>query len=278
MKWKNRRASTNTEDRRGKKAALGGGLGFLGIAVVIALLGGDPSYFLQEGVNRTIQSATSSSQKIPAEKQEELKDFVSVTLAETEDIWHTQFKNNSANYKEPILVFFTGNVSSACGFAQSAMGPFYCPLDEKIYIDLDFFYDLAQRHDAPGDFAQAYVIAHEVGHHVQNILGILDQANQQKKRARKTQANKISVRTELMADCIAGIWAHHVGKKGLLEEGDIQEALNAATQIGDDRLQKKGQGYVVPDSFTHGSGKQRYEWFQKGFLTGTLQSCGITAQ
>ena len=274
MRWKGRQGSRNVEDRRrfSGKAAAGGGLGFLGIAVLIALLGGDPTYFLQEGISRTAQSVMVSD-KIPVEKQEEIVNFISVVLAETEETWQEQFSQQGWTYTEPVLVFFSGGVSSACGYAQSAVGPFYCPLDEKIYLDINFFYELENRHDAPGDFAQAYVLAHEVGHHVQNLTGVLDKAQRDKRYANERQANKISVHTELMADCLAGIWANSVQKRGLLEEGDVEEALRAASQIGDDQLQKKAQGYVVPDSFTHGSGAERYNSFQKGLKTGQMESC-----
>lgn len=273
MRWRNRQRSRNVQDRRGKgKMAAGGGLGFLGLALVVYLLGGDPSYFLQEGVSRTTQSVMQGD-KIPEETQDEMVNFISVVLAETETTWTRAFQQKGARYQEPVLVFFNGAVTSACGRAQAAMGPFYCPLDEKIYIDLGFFYDLEKRHDAPGDFAQAYVVAHEVGHHVQNQLGILQQAERLKSRANRRDRNQISVQTELMADCLAGVWAYSAGQEGLLEDGDIEEALNTATQIGDDRLQKQSQGYVVPDSFTHGSGAQRYAAFQEGYRSGALNAC-----
>lgn len=277
MKWRGRRASRNIQDRRhfgGKGKAAGGGIAFLVIGGIVALLGGDPSFFLQEGINRTFQTAPGSGpSKIPKEQQDELVQFVSVVLAETETTWNKQFAAMNMAYPEPTLVFFTGAVTSACGRAQSAMGPFYCPADQKIYIDLDFFYDLAKRHNAAGDFAQAYVIAHEVGHHVQHVLGVLEQSQAAKSRGSKIEANKISVKTELMADCFAGLWAKDVDQKGLLEQGDIREALNAATQIGDDRLQQQAHGHVVPDSFTHGSGEQRYAWFERGYKTGDINAC-----
>ncbi len=275
MKWNNRRRSLNVSDRRsiGGKTIAGGGLGFLGIGVVIALLGGDPSYFFQEGITRTVQSINIQENDMPKEEQDRLVDFVSVVLAETEDTWDTVFAQNNAQYPKPNLVFFSGSTQSACGYAQTAMGPFYCPPDQKIYIDLKFFQELEKRHDAPGDFAQAYVIAHEVGHHVQHLLGVLDEANTIKRRVRKAQANEVSVQVELMADCFAGLWAHDVKNKGLLEDGDIKEALNAASQIGDDVLQEQTQGRVVPDSFTHGTGEQRYNAFNKGFAKGDFATC-----
>lgn len=274
MRWQNRRRSSNVSDRRGMggKTVAGGGLTFIAIGIVVALLGGDPSSFLSEGISRTIQSA-SVEEKIPEDQQNELAEFVSVVLAETEDTWSKKFAENNADYPEPTLVLFSGGVSSACGRATAAVGPFYCPTDQSLYIDLNFFYDLKNRHDAPGDFAQAYVIAHEVGHHVQNVFGILDQTNAAKRRSTEKEANKISVRTELMADCLAGVWANDTGAKGLLDEGDIEEALKAASQIGDDRLQKQGRGYVVPDSFTHGSSDQRYAWFKRGFDSGDIDTC-----
>ena len=272
MKWKNRQSSRNVDDRRrvGGKT-IGGGIGFLVIAAIVALLGGDPSYFLKEGVSRTVQSSF-QKQNFSSETQDEMVEFSSVVLAETEKTWQQQFAAIGQNYQEPTLVFFTGATSSGCGYAQSAIGPFYCPNDRKIYIDLDFFHDLQTRHNAKGDFAQAYVIAHEVGHHVQNLLGLLQQGEQLKRRNPR-EANDISVTVELMADCFAGVWAHDVKDNDLLEQGDITEALNAATQIGDDNLQRKSQGYVVPDSFTHGSGKQRYDAFKKGFESGSMRSC-----
>lgn len=277
MRWKDRRQSSNVEDRRstGRKVAAGGGLGFLGLAVVVALIGGDPTYFLSEGLNRTIQSQFSRS-NLSEEEQDELADFVSVVLAETEETWETRFQAEGQRYPAPTLVLFTGSAESACGYASAAVGPFYCPLDAKLYIDLDFFYELKNRHDAPGDFAQAYVIAHEVGHHVQNVLGVLDQADAARNRAGRTGGNEISVQVELMADCLAGIWAGDVREKDLLEEGDIEEALNAASQIGDDTLQEQAQGYVVPDSFTHGSSAQRYAAFKKGFEHQSLSACGVS--
>ncbi|MCB1650672.1 MAG: neutral zinc metallopeptidase [Alphaproteobacteria bacterium] len=278
MRWKGRTRSQNVEDRRGNgKVAVGGGLGFIGVAIVIALLGGDPTYFLNEGISRTIESASQPRTQISKEEQDELAKFVSVVLAETEDTWGRSFAAQGLDYPEPSMVLFTGAVNSACGQAQSAMGPFYCPLDQKVYIDLDFFYDLKNRHDAPGDFAQAYVVAHEVGHHVQNVLGVLERSNALKLRMNAREANQVSVRTELMADCFAGMWAADSSRKGLLDEGDIEEALNAASRIGDDVLQNQARGYVVPDSFTHGSGAQRYRWFNRGFKTGDLDACDTFA-
>ncbi len=275
MRWRNRQGSRNVEDRRklGGKKTVGGGLGFIAVAIVVMLMGGDPTYFLQEGVSRTIESRTQGTSNLSEDQQQELAEFASVVLAETEDTWGRYFAANGQRYPEPSLVLFSGGVRSACGQAQSAMGPFYCPADQKLYIDLDFFHDLRTRHGAPGDFAQAYVIAHEVGHHIQNITGVLSKSRSMQKAAGKTQANEISVRTELMADCLAGIWAHDTDRKGLLEDGDIEEALKAASQIGDDTLQKQSRGFAVPDSFTHGSSAQRYEWFNRGFESGDPAVC-----
>lgn len=273
MRWRGRRQSSNISDRRGAGGKIaGGGIGFFIVAIIVALLGGDPSYFFAEGVERTVQSSQ-FSQKIPDDQQDELADFVSVVLAETEDTWNAKFAEGDMMYREPTLVLFNGVVDSHCGRAQSAMGPFYCPLDQTVYIDLNFFYDLKNRHDAPGDFAQAYVIAHEVGHHVQNLTGVLEKTHQAQRSLPKAEANEVSVRTELMADCLAGVWAHSVNNRNLLEDGDIQEALNAASQIGDDILQEQAQGYVVPDSFTHGSSDQRRRWFDRGFSNGQPEDC-----
>ncbi len=279
MKWRGRRQSGNVSDIRGKGgAAAGGGLLFFGLAAVVYFLGGDPSQFVAEGLNRTVKSYSTARSNISEEEQDELAEFVSVVLAETEDTWNAKFAEQGGNYDEPTLVLFTGSVNSNCGMASSAVGPFYCPLDQKLYIDLDFFYELKARHDAPGDFAQAYVVAHEVGHHVQNLIGVLEQTHNAKRRASKTEANKISVRSELMADCFAGIWAHDAGRAGLLEGGDIEEALNAATQIGDDTMQKQAHGHVMPDNFTHGTGAQRYEWFKRGYETGNMDACNTFEQ
>lgn len=277
MRWKGRRGSSNIEDRRGPrgKVAAGGGVIFIILALVVGLMGGDPMPLLEEGLTRTVETHVmrGGESRFSEEEENEMAEFTGVVLAETEDTWSKAFLKEGQDYPEPSLVMFTGAVQSACGFAQAAMGPFYCPRDQKIYIDLDFFYQLKARHDAPGDFAQAYVIAHEVGHHLQNIMGVLQHSDQLKRGLSSAQANEISVRTELMADCFAGVWAADTGQKGLLEDGDIEEALNAASQIGDDVLQKQAQGRVVPDSFTHGSGEQRYRWFNRGYRTGDPQAC-----
>ncbi len=208
-----------------------------------------------------------------AQTADEMKRFVSVVLAETEDVWGELFKVAGQRYKDPTLVLFSGGVSSACGFASSASGPFYCPGDSKVYLDTEFFDQLDRRFGAPGDFAQAYVIAHEVGHHVQNQIGVLPKFNQMRQRMSQAEANAMSVRVELQADCFAGVWAHYTDQKGLLEAGDLDEALNAAQQIGDDTLQKRQQGYVVPESFNHGTSEQRARWFRTGFDTGRADAC-----
>jgi len=276
MRWQMGRRSNNVEDRRGssgrRTVAAGGGLGVLVLAVVVMLLGGDPTVVLQQGASVEPRSPSSTTPTSP--EQDELADFVSVVLADTEDTWEEIFQELGGDYQEPVLVLFSGAVESACGFAQAAVGPFYCPADQKVYIDLSFYDDLKTRHQAPGDFAQAYVIAHEVGHHVQNITGISRQVRQAQQQAGEVQANQLSVRLELQADCFAGIWAHHADEdRQILEQGDIQEALNAASAIGDDRLQRQTRGYVAPDSFTHGSSEQRMRWFSRGLEAGSLEQC-----
>jgi predicted metalloprotease len=276
MRWQGRGRSSNVQDRRGMGTGgkmAGGGLGFIAIAIVVALLGGDPSALFQEGLNRSIGTQISAQSRFSEAEQQEMVDFVSVVLAETEDTWGRYFSAQNAQYPQPSMIIFSGGTDSGCGFAQSAVGPFYCPADQNLYIDLDFFYDLKTQHGAPGDFAQAYVIAHEVGHHIENVLGVLERAQGQNTAG----ASGASVRIELMADCLAGVWAADVSNKGLIEEGDIEEALNAASQIGDDALQQQAQGRVVPDSFTHGSSAQRYEWFKKGYDNGQLESCDTFA-
>jgi hypothetical protein len=211
---------------------------------------------------------------VPTAAENELADFVSVVLADTEDTWNAIFSQAGGRYEEPTLILFTGAVESTCGFAQAAMGPFYCPADRKVYIDLSFYQDLKNKMGAPGDFAQAYVVAHEIGHHVQNLLGISDQVNEARRRVSQTDYNKLSVRLELQADCFAGLWANHADRtRRILERGDIEEALNAASMIGDDRLQQQARGYVTPDSFTHGSSVQRVRWFKRGLQSGRFDSC-----
>jgi predicted metalloprotease len=276
MKWRTGRRSRNIEDRRRirvPRKAAGGGIGIIVIALIAMYFGVDPTVFLsQQGPTSSIGTQTSTRQISPAENR--LADFVSVVLADTEDTWHVLFNKMGKNYREPNLVLFTGAVESACGYAQAAMGPFYCPADQKVYIDLSFYQDLKDRHGAPGDFAQAYVIAHEIGHHVQTLLGISEKVHSARRRVSQVEGNKLSVMQELQADCFAGVWAHHADRaRQILEEGDIEEALNAASAIGDDRLQQRGRGYITPDSFTHGSSRQRVRWFKQGLETGDVRDC-----
>ncbi|MFB3159785.1 neutral zinc metallopeptidase [Neobacillus sp. 179-J 1A1 HS] len=264
MLWKGRRQSSNVEDRRGMgmggKTVIGGGLGSIVVILLFALLGGNPG---------DLMNTTPTDQNTPmnvSTQEEELADFVSVVLADTEDVWSTEFEKRGMEYENPKLVLFRDSVQSACGAANSAVGPFYCPGDHKLYIDLSFYQELKQRFQAPGDFAMAYVIAHEVGHHVQTLLHSGEEASPAEKKS-----NEYSVRFELQADYLAGVWAHYAEGKGYLEKGDLEEALNAAHAVGDDNIQKKAQGYVVPESFTHGTSEQRERWFNKGFKNGTLE-------
>ncbi len=301
MRWKGRRGSDNIEDRRGMSApsgvggfGAGGMLNLLpmvfklfgvkgGIVAVLAigaygLLSGNLGNMLGGGTGGDKLSSQESRPLQQSAEEKELVDFVSVVLADTEGTWKTIFKQQGGQYKEPQLVLFRGAVRSACGLAQAAMGPFYCPGDQKVYIDLAFYNDLKTRFKAPGDFAQAYVIAHEVGHHVQTLLGISQQVQKAKRGRSKVEQNRLTVRQELQADCLAGIWAHHADRsRQLLESGDVEEGLAAASAIGDDRLQKQSQGYVTPDAFTHGSSAQRVKWFKVGFEQGNLKSCDTFA-
>jgi predicted metalloprotease len=249
-----------------------GGIGLIVIALIAIFLGVDPSFLFQGGM---IQDPTyQESQSPPSPAQEELKEFMSVVLADTEDTWRGLFEQLERTYQEPTVVLFSGAVDSACGSANAAVGPFYCPGDRQVYLDLSFFEDLGERFDAPGDFAQAYVLAHEVGHHVQTLLGISDQVRQVRATLSEGDANALSVRQELQADCFAGIWAHHADRmRQVLEPGDIEEGLGAASAVGDDRLQRQAQGYVVPESFTHGSSEQRMRWFETGYREGVLGAC-----
>ena len=276
MRWKTGRRSSHIEDRRGTRVSGGlfkGGIGTVVLALGLAyFLGIDPRvvFQLQEAV---APSATETDYQ-PTAKEQEQADFVSVVLADTEDTWGAIFRQSGYEYEEPNLVLFSGQVNSACGMASAAMGPFYCPADKKVYIDLAFFDDLKRRHGASGDFAQAYVIAHEVGHHVQNLLGTSTQVRKAQRGLGKAGANELSVNLELQADCFAGLWGNHADRsRQVLEQGDIEEALNAASAIGDDRLQKEAQGYVVPESFTHGTSKQRVHWFRKGIDSGDVGDC-----
>lgn len=280
MRWKMGRRSSNVEDRRGRSSvptAAGGGLGILVLALIASLFGIDPSLILDQGNQVTNQPSTSTSENRPA-AENELADFVSVVLADTEETWDTIFRQEGLTYRQPKLVLFTGQTQSACGLGKAAVGPFYCPGDQKVYIDLSFYDDLKRRHQAPGDFAQAYVIAHEVGHHIQTLLGISRKVQDFKGRVSQIEGNQLSVRQELQADCFAGIWAHNADKaRQLLEKGDLEEALNAASSIGDDRLQQQARGYVTPESFTHGSSAQRVRWFKVGMEQGTLKACDTFA-
>lgn len=269
MKWQGRRGSDNVEDRRGMSTGtkvVGGGIGTLVIVLIVYLLGGDPSGILQQS-----DSGQASGPVEATEEENQMAQFVSVVLADTEEVWGKIFAASGSTYRNPTLVLFRDQVQSACGYATAASGPFYCPGDEKVYIDLSFCDDLRTKYGAYGDFAVAYVIAHEVGHHVQNQMGILDEVQKERQRLSEVRANQLTVRLELQADFLAGVWAHHASQMfNSIEEGDIEEALNAASSIGDDVLQKKYQGRVIPDAFTHGSAAQRSTWLRKGWETGDL--------
>lgn len=252
----------------------GGGIGAIVLALVAMYFGVDPSVVLNQagGLAGAPQETAQPAPSSPEETR--LKDFMSVVLADTEDVWGTLFQGSGRQYEQPKLVLFSGAVQSACGFAEAAMGPFYCPGDHKLYLDMSFFNELANRHDAPGDFAQAYVVAHEVGHHVQTLLGISDKVNAARQRAGEAEGNAMQVRMELQADCFAGVWAYHANKaRQILEPGDTEEALAAAAGVGDDRLQQQARGYVVPESFTHGSSEQRMRWFGRGMQSGDPGQC-----
>jgi uncharacterized protein len=270
MRWQGGRRSTNVDDRRGLGggAAAGGGIGAVVIGVIFFLLTGDPSAIPTPGA-----AGPSAESRTPTAAEDSLAEFVRVVLAHTEDTWNERFAAEGASYREPTLVLFTGAVTSACGSASSAVGPFYCPPDERVYIDLGFYDQLKRDLGAPGDFAQAYVIAHEVGHHVQTLTGTSEQVRAQARGAPTTESNRLSVLQELQADCYAGIFAHDAQRKGVLEPGDIDEALRAAAAIGDDNLQRRGQGQVVPETFTHGTSAQRSAWFRRGFETGDPTAC-----
>ena len=273
MRWRGERQSSNIEDRRGMSRggiAVGGGLGGIVLIALALLFGADPREVLEQVPNSGQAPGQQSSRPINPE-EEELKQFVATVLASTEDVWNEQFRLIGRQYREPTLQLFSDRAESACGVAGASVGPFYCPADQKIYIDLAFFRELSTRFRAPGDFAQAYVIAHEVGHHVQNLLGTMDQVNSARARNSERVNNELSVRLELQADFYAGVWAHYAQRKGVVEPGDYEEALGAASAVGDDRLQRETQGYVVPDSFTHGTSSQRVEWFRRGFESGDLR-------
>lgn len=296
MEWKGRRQSSNVEDRRGAGGRnpfgrgglripvgrggvrrAGGGIGIGGIVLILIVswvLGINPLTLLSGGAGLDgsgYDQQQQSGNPVPAD--DEATAFVRTILAETEDTWNGIFEAGGAKYEEPTLVLFSGGVQSACGMASSATGPFYCPGDRKVYLDTDFFRELEQKFGASGDFAEAYVVAHEVGHHVQNLLGILPKFNEARQSMSEVEANKMSVKVELQADCFAGVWGRFTEQKGILEQGDLEEALNAAQQIGDDTLQKRSQGYVVPESFNHGTSAQRMEWFRRGFESGDVNSC-----
>lgn len=285
MKWRGRRQSSNVNDRRNSgsfggggrrpRMVIGGGLGAGGVLlllIIMLLLRINPLDILMgPAPNSAVVNGPQGEYQESAEEKER-REFLSVVLAETEDTWHEIFREMNKTYHEPTLTLFKGHIDSACGTASSAVGPFYCGRDKSVYIDLDFFDEMSRSLGAEGDFAMAYVLAHEVGHHVQNELGVLDQVNRLRRRASETEANDLTVRLELQADYLAGVWAHHAGRAGILEEGDIEEAIRATEAIGDDTLQKRAQGYVVPDSFTHGSSEQRTRWFLKGLEAGDLSA------
>lgn len=304
MRWQGRRQSDNVEDQRGQTGGLGGGSrggglggggfggpgfrivrggGLSGIVILVVMffvlqaIGMDPWQVLFSDGSGPVQTQQTSQQKTVGQggtvRNDEMTQFVRTVLAETEDTWSGIFKAQGATYPPPTMVLFSGQVRSACGFASAASGPFYCPGDKKLYIDLSFYDELAKRFGAAGDFAQAYVLAHEVGHHVQNLIGVLPKFNQMRQSMSEAEANKMSVRVELQADCFAGVWGYYTDEKGLLEQGDLEESLNAARQIGDDTLQKRSQGYVVPESFNHGTSAQRETWFKRGFESGKMSSC-----
>lgn len=301
MRWKGRRQSDNIEDRRGQGGGFGGGIGrgggriripmgagrsvgaggggISGIVMLVVLFfvlkacGIDPLQVLTGGGLDQAMAPGQEQSTGGAVADDEMTQFMRTVLAETEDVWSGIFKAEGVQYEEPTMVLFSGQVRSACGFASSASGPFYCPGDRKLYLDTSFFNQLARQFGASGDFAQAYVVAHEVGHHVQNLIGVLPRFNQMRQTMSKTDANRMSIRVELQADCFAGVWAHYTAQKGILDKGDLEEALNAANKIGDDTLQKRTQGYVVPDSFNHGTSQQRVEWFGRGLQSGRLDAC-----
>lgn len=269
MKWKGRKSSSNVEDRRGMSGGMiGGGIGGVGLIIylIFTLLGGDPSILTGNTPNQQNNTYNGTTE------EQEVADFVSVVLADTEVVWNEVFNEYGMDYEEPTLVLFTNSVQSACGVAGSSTGPFYCPGDQSLYIDLSFYDELSEKFQAPGDFAMAYVVAHEVGHHVQYLLGTSKQVQDLRGKVAETEYNRYLKRLELQADYYAGVWAHYVQDMDYLEEGDIEEALNAASAVGDDRIQEAAQGYVVPDSFTHGTSDQRIRWFYKGFEAGDLEN------
>jgi len=282
MRIDDQERSSNIEDRRGMsvgRGVAGGGIGIVVIALIAMFLGVDPGVILQSGITEGPGPGSQQPAEARAPSREDKQaDFVAAVLGSTEEVWTDIFARGGRTYRKPTLVLFTGQVQSACGYAQAAVGPFYCPADQKLYIDLAFYRDLQDRFKAPGDFAQAYVIAHEVGHHVQNLLGIAERVHGMQQRSGKQQANALSVRMELQADCFAGIWAARANqKRRILEPGDVEEGLGAAAAVGDDNIQKQSRGYVSPESFTHGSSQQRVRWFRRGLDTGDLKACDAFA-
>jgi len=277
MRWEGREGSSNVEDRRGMGVGRGAGLGcggLLVVAVIALLTGADPQQLLQL-LSGAAEAPTEQAPAGPAQSQpqDQLGKFASVVLRDTEVTWEEVFRQRNAGYQPPQLVLFEQAVRSACGLNSSAVGPFYCPLDSKVYLDLGFFNELGRRFGAPGDFAAAYVIAHEVGHHVQHVLGVGDEVQRLRQRASEAQANQLSVLMELQADCLAGVWGHYANQRQIIEPGDFEEGLRAAAAIGDDRLQRMGQGYVQPESWTHGSSEQRVTWLRQGFSSGRIENC-----
>lgn len=299
MRWRGRRQSTNIRDVRGSgggfrgggrlgglgrggpfvlRRAGGGGIGMLIVFVIVAWLFGINPLELLTGGPISTGPAPQGQEVARNGTTDEMRDFVATVLGDTEDTWQSIFEQAGEDYPEPTLTLFSGQVNSACGFASAATGPFYCPADQNLYIDLSFYDQLRRRFGAPGDFAQAYVLAHEVGHHVQNVLGVLPKVRRRQQQMSEGDANALSVRIELQADCLAGVWAHHTQRRGLLEEGDIDEAVTAAEAVGDDALQRQTQGRVVPDSFTHGTSEQRAEWFGRGLESGSIEGCDTFAE
>lgn len=293
MRWENERRSQNVEDRRGERTGMRGGRrsagipiplkGKAGLAILVVVLaagyfGFDLTPILNGQLPLGDSQSSQQTQYVASSEEKEMAEFTSVALAKTEDLWIQRFQENGLQYREPTLVIYSGTTQTACGYGQAAMGPFYCPADEQVYLDLSFYQDMKRNLGGGGDFAQGYVIAHEVGHHVQHLLGITNKMREMQSRVNKTEANKLSVKLELQADCFAGIWGRSIQDQNLLEVNDITEAMNTAAAIGDDRLQKQARGTVVPDSFTHGTSKQRQEWFMRGFNTGSIQACDTFSQ
>jgi predicted metalloprotease len=275
MRWESGRRSSNVQDRRGMGGAAmagGGGIGMLILVLIISFISGRNPLELMQQVEQAAPPPDAAPAGAPPADDPQAQ-MISAVLADTEDTWRRIFKENGATYEDPRLVLFDGQVRSACGVASASVGPFYCPADRNVYLDLSFFRELDQRFGAPGDFAQAYVVAHEVGHHVQTLLGTSDRVHAARSRMSETQANDLSVRQELQADCYAGVWANHANQRNWLEQGDVEEGLRAAAAIGDDRLQRRSQGYVVPESFTHGSSEQRQRWLQRGLQSGDMRQC-----